>query len=109
LYIPLKLAHIQIYFCISGSYSIVYISLFFDAVGVGHAAWLVFFSTRKYACSKHISDEGVKSADQTPGIMRVKSAELLAVTGSVYGGVSVPTKPSAVGFRESGKTSISEI
>jgi len=32
-----------------GSYSVVYISLIFDMyVGTGHAAWLIFYASRKY-------------------------------------------------------------
>jgi hypothetical protein len=63
----------------------VYLSLFFDAVGVGHAAWLMFFATRKLICGKHIGSNGSETNEIKPSILRVKSAELLAATGSVYG------------------------
>ena len=77
-----------------------YISLFFDAVGVGHAAWLVFFGTRKLVCGKHLGENGVKVNENKPAIFRVKSAELLAVTGSVYG---LPHKEIAT---DSSKTNV---
>ena len=38
-----------------GSYSICYLSLFFDAIGVGHCAWAIYFTTRTLCCSKHIA------------------------------------------------------
>jgi hypothetical protein len=35
-----------------GACTIVYISQFFDAIGVGHCAWATYFLTRKIICSK---------------------------------------------------------
>ena len=65
-----------------GSYSITYLSLFFDAVGVGHHAWAVFYATRQLCCKSIMS--GAKEAAK-PEILRVHSAELLAATGSPLG------------------------
>ena len=32
------------------SYTVCYISLFFDAIGVGHAAWAMYYVTRPFLC-----------------------------------------------------------
>ena len=40
-----------------GSYSIVQLSLFIEAVGVGHCAWLIFYATKNFACKGNLNDE----------------------------------------------------
>ena len=73
-----------------GSYSVMYISLVFDWIGVGHAAWFIHYSYKYLFGNKtHITD----SEGEKPGILKIKSAELLAATGSPdgrsqHGGVS---------------------
>jgi len=62
-----------------GSYSIAYISLFFDLVGVGHCAWAIYYGTRWLFCRGHIED-GRAAKDTKPDIVRVQSAEVLAVS-----------------------------
>jgi len=62
-----------------GSFSIAYASLFFDAIGVGHCAWTIYFVTRKLCCGKHF-DENKGPSEHKPTILRVQSAEILAVT-----------------------------
>ena len=39
------------------AYSVGYISLFFDAVGVGHGAWTVYFLTRGLLCGRYEAKE----------------------------------------------------
>lgn len=56
-----------------GSFSVTYMSLFFDSVGVGHHAWAVYYVTRPLCC------KGVMSGDQKEAkteILRVNSAEI---------------------------------
>jgi hypothetical protein len=69
-----------------GSYAISAISLFFDSIGVGHAAWTVYYTTRALVCRGYISENGRVVADSKPVVLRVTSAEVLAKTNS-----SVPT------------------
>lgn len=73
-----------------GSYTIGAISLLFDGVGVGHAAWSVYYATRAFCCKAHMAESGRVSEDSKPKIIRVKSAELLAATGSPIGRVTGP-------------------
>jgi len=65
-----------------GSYSVCYMSLFFDSIGVGHHAWAVYYATRPFCCKSLMA--GQASVAQ-PEILRVQSAELLAATGSPLG------------------------
>ena len=37
-----------------GAYMVGYISLVFDAIGVGHCAWAIYFLTRGLCCSSHM-------------------------------------------------------
>ena len=65
-----------------GSYTVTYISLFFDSIGVGHHAWAVYYLTRPFCCKSIM----LGNADEAkPEILRVQSAELLAATGSPLG------------------------
>jgi hypothetical protein len=76
-----------------GCYSIVYISLFFDWIGVGHCAWFVHY------CYDSIS--GKTDADEAdfqhekPTVKRPISPELLAATGSIIGDYETSAKSSA--------------
>jgi hypothetical protein len=38
-----------------GSYSVTMTSLIFDALGVGHCAWTIYYLTRNFCCATHIS------------------------------------------------------
>ena len=64
-----------------GSYAVCYGSLFFDAIGVGHCAWTVYFVTRKFICKGQMDNDRVVS-DTKPTILRIQSAEVLAVTSA---------------------------
>jgi hypothetical protein len=43
-----------------GSYSVVCLSLGIEAVGIGHCAWLVYFSTRKFLCGKYYHETDLR-------------------------------------------------
>ena len=66
-----------------GCYSIVYISLFFDWIGVGHCAWFVHYSFDALS-GKADADES-EFAHEKPTVKRVISPELLAQSGSMIG------------------------
>jgi len=68
-----------------GSYTVGYISLFFDAVGVGHAGWSFYYLTRPFFCKDHMGQLSAAKIDTKPEILRVHSAELLAATGKTQG------------------------
>ncbi len=73
-----------------GALAVVKLSLAFDSVGVGHAAWLVYYGIRPFFCAKQLEDAKT-AAEERPGTIRAPSAELLAATGSAHGnGTSVP-------------------
>lgn len=69
-----------------GSYTVCYISLIFDAIGVGHCAWTVYFLTRRLCCSKFMDQANLDKLQAHPGtdvensvkpmILRVQSAEI---------------------------------
>jgi hypothetical protein len=86
-----------------GSYSVSYLSLFFDSIGVGHHAWAVYYATRPYCCksmldAERASIEGGGGGDESkPQILRVHSAELLAATGSPTGGSKKKAAPVKAG------------
>ena len=61
-----------------GSYTVVCTSLIFDAVGVGHCAWTIYFVTRQFCCKSFISEDGEEKKSTKPKIVRVNSAEVLA-------------------------------
>ena len=68
-----------------GSCAIVYISQVFDAIGVGHCAWAIYFLSKYLCCSKNKHSEHGNNENQLknkPVILRVKSAEVLAETSS---------------------------
>jgi hypothetical protein len=61
-----------------GSYTVVCTSLLFDACGVGHCAWAVFYVTKPFLCKKNTEEvEGTKEYER-PAIVKVNSAEILA-------------------------------
>ena len=63
------------------SYTICYISLFFDAIGVGHCAWAVYYLTKRFLCKSQM-EEGKVISDSKPAILRVQSAEILCATAN---------------------------
>jgi hypothetical protein len=71
-----------------GSFTVGYISLLGDAVGVGHCAWAFYFITRKLFCRTHYNEEAaspVKTTKKVPIVSTVQSAELMVATGSPMG------------------------
>lgn len=59
------------------SYTVCVISLILDACAVGHAAWAMYFVTRRTCCKSQM--EGDRAAHDTkPEILRVQSAEVIA-------------------------------
>lgn len=92
-----------------GAFTVGYISLLGDAIGVGHAAWAFYFVTRRLFCRAHYEDQATNGVQQkqAPGLFvylyitldsslfspcictivltTVHSAELLAKTGSPLG------------------------
>jgi len=63
-----------------------YVSLIFDAIGVGHAGWTIYYVTRRLCCKNHmnleekIESETVDSESEKPKLVRVNSAEILAMS-----------------------------
>lgn len=53
-----------------GSYSVVILSLFIEAMGIGHCAWLTFYSTRKFFCGKYFHQ-----TDLRPDLIEVKKTD----------------------------------
>lgn len=72
------------------SYTVVYVSLVFDQIGVGHAAWTVYFGVRKW-----LADSQEHVQEEKPEIVRVMSAELLDATGCAYGSPTRTTNGQA--------------
>lgn len=72
-----------------GSFMIARLSLLYDAIGVGHCAWAVYFTTRSLFCQGQVTHDGKALEDSKPTIIRVHSAEVLAVSG---GSVKTPTR-----------------
>jgi len=74
-----------------GAYTIGCLSLIFDAVGVGHCAWFVYFVTRKLCCRAKKPDDAttaegapaaataIEEAKSKPTVVRVNSAEVRAL------------------------------
>jgi hypothetical protein len=60
-----------------GSYSVLCTSLIFDAIGVGHCAWAIYFVTRSFCCKKAMIEAKLENKEK-PAIVRVNSAEVLA-------------------------------
>lgn len=67
-----------------GSFTISRISLLYDAVGVGHCAWAVYYTTRSLFCKGQVTETGKAVGDSKPSIVRVHSAEVLAMSGGSY-------------------------
>jgi hypothetical protein len=61
-----------------GSYSVLCTSLLFDAVGVGHCAWTIYFVTRRFCCKTAMAEYNAEDNNTKPTIVRVNSAEVLA-------------------------------
>lgn len=63
-----------------GACSVVYISQFFDMMGVGHCAWAMYYITRGLFCAKHYDADAEGRADKStkPELIKVQSAEILA-------------------------------
>jgi hypothetical protein len=63
-----------------GACSVVYISQFFDMMGVGHCAWTMYYITRGVFCAKHYDADNEGRADKStkPELIKVQSAEILA-------------------------------
>lgn len=79
-----------------GSYSIGCISLFFDKVGVGHAAWAIYYTSKNLCCTGHgvhrnSSSTEENDSDSNDKIIKVRSAEILAASPTATS-VSVSTK-----------------
>ena len=88
----------------------VYISLFFDKfVGVGHAAWLIFYSSRKWMCKKYVESGKLDGDHLKPTILRVKSAELLAATGNAFGSPTARSYDAVAGTSVGGTTATTDI
>ena len=69
-------------------YPIVYVSLVFDAVGVGHCAWAIYFVIRYFFIDEKASAAraaGVANSASKPSVVIPRSAELMHSTGSPYG------------------------
>jgi len=66
-----------------GSYSICYLSLIFDAIGVGHCAWAFYYITKPFCCKRF--EAKTKITESKPDIISVPSHEIFAKTGSPWG------------------------
>lgn len=72
-----------------GSFLVTRISLILDAIGVGHCAWACYFITRRFLCAGQMTEETGKVMEGSkPTLIRVESAEVIAMS---------PTKNSGVG------------
>ena len=58
-----------------GSYSVVRVALFIEAIGIGHCAWAIYFATRRFCCGEHSDITEIR-----PQVLRVNSQEVLLVT-----------------------------
>ena len=63
-----------------GSFTICYMSLFFDTLGVGHAAWAIYYTTRRCCFKSQMNGDHVIE-NTKPDIVHAASAEVLAKTG----------------------------
>jgi hypothetical protein len=67
-----------------GCYSVVQISLVFDKIGVGHCAWAIYFGMHRLIYGESLDSASKHDASinkhAKPEIIRVNSAEILAVT-----------------------------
>jgi hypothetical protein len=67
-----------------GSYTVVCLSLLFDAVGVGHCAWTIYFVTRQFCCKSYMTEGEKKEKATKPTIVRVTSSEVLAYNNASH-------------------------
>ena len=67
------------------SYTVCYMSFIFDALGVGHCGWATYYALQAVGIKPGDAVAGTESAQLKPEVMRVRSAELMYMTGSVYG------------------------
>jgi hypothetical protein len=74
-----------------GSYTICYLSLFFDTLGVGHAAWAIYYVTRRCCCKSQMQGDAVVESTK-PSIVRTASAEVLAKTMKHHRGDQAQTQ-----------------
>lgn len=87
-----------------GSYFICWMSLIFDALGVGHCGWATYFAFRSCFLQFAGSDmevEGMEGMHEKPEIMTVQSVELFVKTGDAEGR-PVENKPTAVTANDDG-------
>jgi hypothetical protein len=68
------LRFMNLYYC----YTVVFVSLIFDFIGVGHCGWAVYFLSRRLCCAGHISTADKHVESSKPELVRVQSAEILA-------------------------------
>ena len=69
-------------------YPIVYVSLVFDAIGVGHCAWAMYFVFRYFFLDTQAAEAraaGIANTATKPKLVVPRSAELMHSTGSPYG------------------------
>lgn len=78
------------------SYTVCYISLFFDALGVGHAAWAIYYVTRHTLCSSQIESDGTVHQNTKPTVLKIQSAEVIARSQSMKYNGAIDTPSSAV-------------
>jgi hypothetical protein len=78
-----------------GTYTVCYLCLFFDTLGVGHAAWASYYVTRSCCCGAHMEGENHASESTKPAIVRTASAEVLAMTNKHHRGDLTPQPPRA--------------
>lgn len=83
-----------------GSYFVCWMSMVFDACGVGHCGWATYYLFRGYYISTFGESmeivEGMEGMDEKPEIMTVQSAELFLKTGHAEGR-PVPNDNKATG------------
>lgn len=82
-----------------GSYFICWMSLVFDALGVGHCGWATYYVFRSVFLNFTKADmevEGMEGMHEKPEIMTVKSAELFHKTGHPEGRPVANAKSTAV-------------
>lgn len=60
------------------SYTVCWISLGFDFLGVGHCAWATFYVSRHFCCSSHSETRDKKAEVTKPETVQIESAEILA-------------------------------
>ena len=82
-----------------GSYFICWMSLIFDALGVGHCGWATYYVFRSVFLNFTKADqevEGMEGMHEKPEIMTIQSAELYHKTGHPEGRPTADAKPTAI-------------